>query len=142
MRVSLTWIRGTPVFCLELLKGSIEGLYEKVLLNQIVMNINHKAKELAVMRINGYIIKETEAFVARDNIVLTIIGLLLGCGMGTALGCLIVWMVEMGASRYVRTPNLAACVYSALIGGTFAFIVNRIALRKIRQLNLTNVNGN
>ena len=169
-------------FCVFLLKGNIDGLYEKVrnidgfmslkdnseyeatadsikvviavcfvfagimsvqvLLNQIVMNINRKATELAVMRINGYTIKETEAFVARDNIVLTIIGLLLGCGMGTALGCLIVWMVEMGASRYVRTPNLAACVYSALIGGMFAFIVNKIALRKIRHLNLTNVNGN
>ena len=45
-----------------------------VLLNQITMYIDRKARELAVMRVNGYTIKQTRAYVYKDNIVLIIMG--------------------------------------------------------------------
>ncbi|MCD7735678.1 MAG: FtsX-like permease family protein [Lachnospiraceae bacterium] len=168
--------------CVYLLKGDIDGLYEKVcdldgflslkdnsefeadassinmviaiclalsavmallvLLNQIVMQINRKSRELAVMRINGYTLKETRAYVYKDNIILTVIGLLLGSGFGVVLSYVVIRTIETGALRYVRTPNLRACLYSCAVGALFALIVNLIALRKIRQLNLTNVSGN
>ncbi len=113
-----------------------------VLLNQITMYINRKARELAVMRINGYTTKQTKAYVYKDNIVLTIIGLLLGCAFGIALGYLDIRIIETGACRYVRDPNLTACGISCLIGGVFAFIVNVVALKRIDKLNLTNVSSN
>lgn len=113
-----------------------------VLLNQIVMHINRKARELAVMRINGYTIKETRAYVYKDNIILTAMGLVLGSGFGIALSYAVVRIIETGANRYVRTPNIPACLYACAVGALFALIVNLIALRKIKQLNLTNVSGN
>lgn len=168
--------------CVFLLKGSIDGLYERVrdmdgfislkdnsefaansdvidpvigiclllsavmsllvLLNQIVMHINRKARELAVMRINGYTLKETRAYVYKDNIFLTVLGLLLGCGFGVALSYAVIRAVETGALHYVRTPNLPACLYACAVVACFALAVNLIALRKIKHLNLTNVSGN
>lgn len=165
-----------------LLKGNIDGLYEKVrdmngflslkdnsefersadgvnmvimiclalsavmallvLLNQISMHINRKARELAVMRINGYTMKETKAYVYKDNIILTILGLILGSGFGLVLSYVVVRIIETGANRYVRTPNIPACFYACAVGALFALIVNLIALRKIKHLNLTNVSGN
>ncbi|MDD6490721.1 MAG: FtsX-like permease family protein [Firmicutes bacterium] len=113
-----------------------------VLLNQIVMHINRKARELAVMRINGYTMKETKAYVYKDNIVLTILGLILGSGFGIVLSYVVVRIIETGANRYVRTPNIPACLYACAVGALFALIVNLIALRKIKHLNLTNVSGN
>lgn len=113
-----------------------------VLLNQIVMHINRKSRELAVMRINGYTLKETRAYVYKDNIVLTILGLLLGSGFGVGLSYIVVRIIEVGANRYVRTPNIPACLYACAVGALFALIVNLIALRKIKQLNLTNVSSN
>ncbi|MGN0248738.1 MAG: FtsX-like permease family protein, partial [Lachnospiraceae bacterium] len=113
-----------------------------VLLNQIVMHINRKARELAVMRINGYTMKETKAYVYKDNIVLTFMGLLLGSGFGIVLSYVVVRIIETGANRYVRTPNIPACLYACAVGALFALIVNLIALRKIKHLNLTNVSGN
>ena len=113
-----------------------------VLLNQIVMHINRKARELAVMRINGYTMKETKAYVYKDNIVLTLMGLLLGSGFGIVLSYVVVRIIETGANRYVRTPNIPACLYACAVGALFALIVNLIALRKIKHLNLTNVSGN
>ncbi|MGN0340124.1 MAG: FtsX-like permease family protein [Lachnospira sp.] len=113
-----------------------------VLLNQIVMHINRKARELAVMRINGYTMSETKAYVYKDNIVLTIMGLILGSGFGMGLSYIVVRIIETGANRYVRTPNIPACLLACAVGALFALIVNLIALRKIKHLNLTNVSGN
>lgn len=113
-----------------------------VLLNQISMHINRRARELAVMRINGYTMKETKAYVYKDNIVLTALGLILGSGFGVILSYTVVRIIETGASRYIRTPNIPACLYASAVGVLFALIVNLIALRKIKHLNLTNVSGN
>lgn len=113
-----------------------------VLLNQISMHINRKARELAVMRINGYTLSETKAYVYKDNIVLTLMGLILGSGFGIVLSYVVVRIIETGANRYVRTPNIPACLYACAVGALFALIVNLIALRKIKHLNLTNVSGN
>ena len=113
-----------------------------VLLNQIVMHINRKSRELAVMRINGYSLKETRAYIYKDNVVLTFLGLILGSGFGIVLSYVVVRIIESGANRFVRTPNIPACLYACGVGVLFALIVNLIALRKVKHLNLTNVSGN
>ncbi len=113
-----------------------------VLLNQITMHINRKARELAVMRINGYTLKETKAYIYKENIVLTILGLIMGSGFGMFLSYIIITSVETGANRYVRTPNIFACIVACAIGALFTLLVNIYALRKVNHLNLTNVNGN
>ena len=122
--------------------GLAAALSVLVLLNQITMHIDHKARELAVMRVNGYTLAQTRAYVSRDNVVLTVLGLLLGCLAGIGLGYIDTRIVEAGAEHYVRDPNLLACLESVAIVGVFAVIVNIIALRRIDKLNLTNVSSN
>lgn len=113
-----------------------------VMLNQNVMYIDRKAKELSVMRINGFTLKETENFVSRDNFVLTFMGILFGCIMGAILGCVVIHVLEVAATHYIRTPSMKACLIAAVIGGIFAYVMNKIALRRIKRLNLTDVNSN
>ena len=122
--------------------GLAAALSMLVLLNQITMHIDHKARELAVMRVNGYTLSQTRAYVSRDNVVLTVLGLLLVCLAGIGLGFIVTHIVEAGAEHYVRDPNLLACLESVAIVGVFAVIVNIIALRRIDKLNLTNVSSN
>lgn len=113
-----------------------------VLLNQVVMHINRKAKELAVMRINGYTLKETKAFIYKDNIVLTALGLLLGCAVGMVLAYMVICIAEIGPARNVRIPSVMSVPFSCMVGSFFAWLVNVIALRRINRLSLTNINGN
>ncbi len=113
-----------------------------VLLNQITMCINRKSRELAVMRINGYTVAQTKAYIYKDNIVLTAIGLLLGCVFGITLGYLDIRIIETGASRFVRDPNWIACLIACGICTVFAIGVNILALRRIDKLSLTNVSSN
>lgn len=168
--------------CVFLLKGNVEGLYDKVktmdgflflrdnsdnagisdamvmvvlvclvfaaimavlvMLNQNVMHISRKAKELSVMRINGFTLKETENFVSRDNFVLTSMGIGLGCIIGMIFGYIVTRVMEVASTHYIRTPSIRACLIAAVIGGILAYIMNKIALRRIRKLNLTDVNAN
>lgn len=113
-----------------------------VLLNQMNMYIKRKSTELAVMRINGYTLKETKTFVSKDNIVLIILGLIVGCGIGIPLAQFEVMIMETGTRRYITSPDMLACFLSVLICLVFALIINKISLRKINNLNLTNISGN
>ena len=106
------------------------------------MYINRKARELSVMRINGYTLRETKTFVSKDNIVLIALGLIVGCGIGTPLAQFEVMIMETGNRRYITTPSMLACFLSVVICVIFALIINAIALRKINHLSLTNVSGN
>lgn len=113
-----------------------------VLLNQISMYISSKARELAVMRVNGYTLSQTKAYVYKDNIVLIVLGLLAGCLFGVAMAYIDVRVIEAGAEHYVRSPNLFACLLACGIMAVFAVAVNLIALRRIKHLNLTKVSDN
>lgn len=113
-----------------------------VLLNQISMYISSKARELAVMRINGYTLSQTKAYVYKDNVVLIVLGLLAGCLFGVAMAYIDVRVIEAGAEHYVRSPNLFACLLACGIMVVFAVVVNLIALRRIKHLNLTKVSDN
>lgn len=168
--------------CVFLLKGNVDGLYDKVkhmegflsirdnseyqgmgnslvmvvmicfvfaaimavlvMLNQNVMHISRKAKELSVMRINGFTIKETENFVSRDNVMLTALGIILGWIVGAGFGYVVTLVLEVASTHYIRTPSIRACLISGMIGAVFAYIMNRVALRRIKRLNLTDVNAN
>lgn len=113
-----------------------------VMLNQNVMYIEEKAKELSVMRINGFTLKETRAFVSRDNFVLTALGIVSGWVIGMILGYQVLLILEVGVNHYIRTPSWKACLIAGAICGIFAWAMNRIAVRRIAKLNLTNVNAN
>ena len=113
-----------------------------VMLNQNVMHISRKAKELSVMRINGFTLKETQNFVSRDNFVLTSMGIVLGCIIGMIFGYIVTRVMEVSYTHYIRTPSIRACLIAAVIGGILAYIMNKIALRRVRKLNLTDVNSN
>ena len=113
-----------------------------VMLNQNVMHISRKAKELSVMRINGFTVKETEKFVSGDNIVLTFWGILLGWILGVLLSYVVVRVTEVAFTHYIRTPSIKACLMAGGIGASFAYIMNKIAIRRIKRLNLTDVNAN
>ena len=113
-----------------------------VLLNQSVVHIRRKTRELSVMRINGFTLKETRAYIYRDNIILTAAGLLIGNVIGLGLSYMIIRTMEGEYTQYVRDPNLFAFLYANGIAIFFALVVNVIALRKVKKINMTYINDN
>lgn len=110
-----------------------------VLLNLTNMYILQKKRELTIMRINGFRTGETIEYVLRETIVTTVLGILLGIGTGSGLGYLIVRTLEQPFIRFYRGVDFAAWAYAIAITLLFTTIVNVIALRKVKDLKLTDV---
>ncbi len=66
-------------------------------------------------------------------------GVLLGVGLGAGLGYAILRALEPPLIQFDRTVSPLAWLAGALITVLFSIIVNRIALRRVKHLKLTDV---
>ena len=108
-----------------------------ILLNLVNMYVNQKKKELTIMRINGFTVKETIRYVSLELIVSTVVGIVFGLVIGALLGCRILSLLE-GANMYlVKTVQIEAIVLATLITSVYSFLVSAWALRKVKYLKLT-----
>lgn len=110
-----------------------------VLLNLINMHIRQKKRELTTMRINGFTVKEVIGYVSRESVVTTILGIILGVAVGAVLAHGIIRLLEQAHTGFVRSVNLHAVLFSVLISLAFTIFINFLALRKIKRLNLTDI---
>ncbi len=113
-----------------------------VMAGVVVMNLTNiyimqKKRELTVMRVNGFTVKEAIEYVLRETIVTTAAGILLGIGLGTLLGYGIVRAMEQPFVQFER----AVCPFAWLVGAgitlLFTVVINVIVLRKVKNLKLT-----
>ena len=110
-----------------------------VLLNLVKMQINQKKRELTVMRINGFTIRETAAYILKENVILTLAGIALGIIVGAGASRINLAAVETIKLQMIRQVSVPACLISAAITAVFAAAVNYLALRRIRRLSLTRI---
>ena len=99
----------------------------------------HKQKELTIMRINGFTVKECTRYAATELILTTIIGILLGLLLGAPLGYLIQKMMESSDVQLVRGADIWSIVLASLITMLFSAVINSIALRKVKTLKLSDI---
>ncbi len=110
-----------------------------VLLNLTNMYLIQKKRELTVMRINGFTVSEVKKYVSRETYLTTLLGILLGLAGGAGLAYRIIRSLEQPHIQLVRQVSLPAWGISALLTILLAFLINMIALRKIRDLSLTDM---
>ena len=110
-----------------------------ILANLSNMYINQKKRELTIMRVNGFSVREVKNYVSRETIVTTGIGLFLGVGGGAAMAYRIVRLVEQSFQQFDRSVNWLALLLSAAITAGFSWAINTAALRKVKHLKLTDV---
>lgn len=110
-----------------------------VLLNLINLHLRLKKRELTTMRINGFTVKEVIGYAARESVVTAFFGILLGILLGAGLAYIITRLQEHMFTGYIRSINPEAILFSVLISLVFIVVINVLAFRKIRTLNLTDI---
>ena len=109
-----------------------------ILLNLVNMLVNQKKKELTVMRINGFSVREVKAYIGREMILTTFLGILLGIAAGAAVAFRIILLLEnincFDRRLYYPGWGIAACVTALL-----SLMISLFALRKVKKLSLTDV---
>ena len=110
-----------------------------VLLNLNIVCVNEKTNELVVMRINGFSIRAVKAYLYRDNIVLTALGILGGVGIGLALGRCVLEILQKIGDNFYTTPDLTDCLIGAGLAALFSLATNLIALRRVNTPSVSDL---
>jgi len=129
----------TGVFTkVALLMLAVAGLMAYfILLNITKMYVNSKQRELTVMRINGFTVKEAKNYLNRETIVTTVIGNILGVAVGALMGYIVMRFIEMPHLQFLRTPFLMGWLIGVALTVSFTAAINAFGLRKIKDLKLT-----
>ncbi|MBO4289100.1 MAG: FtsX-like permease family protein [Lachnospiraceae bacterium] len=110
-----------------------------VLLNLVNINILSKKRELTIMRVNGFTVRETKGYITKENFVTTVLGILIGIGMGAVISYWIIRSIEQSFFQLERGVSPLSWLIGAAITAAFAVLINIIALRKVKDLKLTDV---
>lgn len=105
-----------------------------VLYNLNNININERRRELATLKVLGFYDGEVSSYVNRENVILTVIGTLVGCVIGFLLHRFVILTVELDIMMFGRVIKPISYLYSILITFMFSIIVSlfmKIRLKKI-----------
>ena len=107
-----------------------------VLFNLSNINITERQRELATIKLLGFYDKEVSAYVYRENIVLTVFGVLMGCFMGHWLHIYLVRSTEIDLMMFGRQTAPSAYVYAAILTMLFSVLVNVLAHFKMKKIDM------
>ncbi len=111
-----------------------------VLLNLNVMFINEKKRELIVLMIIGYSVKDARHYISYDSIVLTALGIIVGLLLGCIMGSITVASIEPITGVFFKGVDAIAIIVGILGSALLAIIMSLIALRRINKFDLTDIN--
>ena len=107
-----------------------------VLFNLSNINITERQRELATIKLLGFYDGEVSAYVYRENIVLTLFGILLGCFMGHWLHIYLVRSTEIDLMMFGRQTATSAYVYAAILTMLFSVAVNILAHFRMKKIDM------
>ena len=107
-----------------------------VLYNLSNVNISERKREIATIKVLGFTRKEVDAYINRETILLTILGSLIGLGIGIGLHHLIMNLAEMDDIMFGRTINSISYVISFVLTIGFNAIINLCMHKKLNNIQM------
>ncbi len=107
-----------------------------VLYNLINANISERIRELATIKVLGFYDREVYSYIARETIILTIIGMLLGLVGGYFLTIYILKTCELDITMFDPEVEVISYVFGILITTFFAIIVNIVTYFSLKKIDM------
>ncbi len=107
-----------------------------VLYNLNNINITERKCELATIKVLGFYDKEVSAYVFRENVLLTIIGVVVGVVLGSMLHRFVIVTVEIDSVMFTRIIENISFVLSAVLTCLFSFLVNAVMYFKLKKIDM------
>ncbi|TCS76215.1 FtsX-like permease family protein [Muricomes intestini] len=107
-----------------------------VLYNLNNINITERRRELATLKVLGFFNNEVSAYVYRENIILTIIGSIVGILLGIVLHQYVIVTAEIDSAMFGRTIDFSSYIYSILITIAFSVFVNGVMYFKLKKIDM------
>lgn len=101
-----------------------------VLYNLTNINIQERKSEIATIKVLGFYPHEVYDYVFRENMILSVIGAVVGLGIGKLLHRYIINTVEVEVAMFIRSVNLMSYVYAIIITLIFTYLID-FGMRKV-----------
>ena len=112
------------------------ALASVVLYNLTNINITERMRELATLKVLGFYDGEVSAYVYRENIFLTLFGILMGLGMGRFLHAWLVRTVEVNMVMFGRTATPVCYALAVALTAVFSVAVNIVAHYSMKKIDM------
>jgi len=106
-----------------------------VLFTLSTTNISERERELATIKVLGFFDREVHAYVNKETIILTTLGMLLGMPLGKGFGIWLMSILKMPAIYFADNLYPISYLYAAVITIIFAFAVNTITDKSLDRIN-------
>ncbi len=124
---------GLVIAVLVISAGALAAI---VLYNLTNINIDERRREIATLRVLGYRKAEVAGYIYRESAILTVVGALLGLGLGVLLHMFIVNRVNSVSMMFGAAIGGLSYVWSLLLTLAFAAIVYAFMLIKLNKINM------
>lgn len=107
-----------------------------VLYNLNNINVSERIRELSTIKVLGFFDDEVTMYILRENIILTLLGILSGSVLGKILHAFIIRTSETDTMMMYPKIHISSYIFSALITILFTVIVMILMHVKLRKVNM------
>jgi putative ABC transport system permease protein len=107
-----------------------------VIYNLTNINITERMREIATVKVLGFYNWESATYVLRENILLTILGALLGIPLGIALNAFVITKINIDLISFEPVIMPTSYLYSIMFTFLFSILVDIVMYKKIKQNKL------
>ncbi len=107
-----------------------------VLFSLTSINLSERRRELATLKVLGFYEGEVASYVFKENMILTIVGALMGLGVGTVMHRFVVTRAEMPELYFIKTQPLMNYLLTFAATVLFSALVSLVMKRFITKIDM------
>ena len=107
-----------------------------VLYNLININVSERIREISTIKVLGFYDNEVDMYIFRENIILTLMGILAGSVLGKILYVFLISTAETDNMMMSPTVGISNYIISGVITMIFALLVMIMMHRKLKNINM------
>ncbi|ETT61914.1 hypothetical protein C173_26202 [Paenibacillus sp. FSL R7-277] len=107
-----------------------------VLYNLTNINVSERVRELSTIKVLGFYDKEVTLYIYRENILLTLLGILSGSALGVILHRFVLSTAELDATMFAPLIKWQSYIYAALLTILFSGIVMAFMHIKLKRIHM------
>ena len=107
-----------------------------VIYNLTNINITERTREIATIKVLGFFRRETSAYVLRENLFLTAVGIAAGIFMGIPLHSFVISQIKVDIVDFSTIILPVSYIYSIVLTFIFNIIVNLFMEIKLERINM------
>lgn len=107
-----------------------------VLYNLTNINIQERKSEIATIKVLGFYPKEVYDYVFRENIILSVIGSIVGLFLGKMIHGYLIRTVEVDMAMFIRSVNLKCYFIAFILTMVFTFLIDYYMRRVLKKIDM------